>query len=431
MTLIVYSHGTRVGMLDMAANEPFFGFTYDDAYLSSADAMPLSLSLPLRQGRFDGAHSLPFFEGLLPEGDVRSSIARQLGISDKSPAKLLRALGKDCSGDVTVLEEDDPYQPPANDLYAPLDDGLARIAANPFGEISQLRAAGRLSLAGGQEKIALYHDGRKPLEQGWWVPMAGSPSTHIVKPQVHEAYPLLVENEFFCMRLAKHIGIDVAQTHLLDLGRSMLVIKRFDREGTGIANADGLIVHRRLRQEDFCQALGFDSSRKYEADGGPNLADINGLLLTNSAAYMQDRDALMRLVMFNYLIGNCDAHAKNYSLMLGKGSVIRLAPAYDLVSTTVYDGTFGSRLSREMGMGIGAHSNIDRISVEDFALLAHDLGASVGKLKREAKDVCADVLSCCEAASSELGNSTSQDSAETVARIREGIDKRALVINAL
>lgn len=431
MTLVVYSCGRRVGTLDMAANEPFYGFTYDSAYLSSADAMPLSLSLPLQQARFDGAHSLPFFEGLLPEGDVRASVARQLGISDRSPAKLLRALGKDCSGDVAVLEEDDPYQPPADDLYSPLHDGLARIAANPFGEISQLRAKGRLSLAGGQEKIALYHDERKPIERGWWIPMAGSPSTHIVKPQVHEAYPALAENEFFCMSLAKRIGIDVAQTNLLDLGRSILVVKRFDREKTDITNDDGLVVYRRLRQEDFCQALGFDSSRKYEADGGPCLADINRLLLMKSAHYMQDRDALMRLAIFNYLIGNCDAHAKNYSAMLGRGTMIRLAPAYDLVSTTVYDGSFGSRLSREMGMRIGAHSNIDRINVEDFTLLAHDLGASANKLRREAKNVCADMLGCCEPAASELGLRTTHDVADIIDRICEGINERARLINAL
>ena len=195
MNLVVYSAGRRAGLLDMAGGEPFYGFTYDGAYLASPDAAPLSLSLPLREGRFDGAQALPFFEGLLPEGDVRAAVARQVGISERSPAKLLRALGKDCAGDVAVLEEDDPYQPPAEGAYAHLPEGLSRIARNPFGEISRLRAGSRLSLAGGQEKIALYHDGREPIDAGWHVPLAGSPSTHIVKPQVHDAYPLLAHNE--------------------------------------------------------------------------------------------------------------------------------------------------------------------------------------------------------------------------------------------
>ena len=128
MNLVVYSGGKRAGVLDMAADEPFYGFTYDRAYLASSDAAPLSVSLPLQEDRFDGTRVLPYFEGLLPEGDVRASIARQLGISEHSPAKLLRALGKDCAGDVAILEEDDPYQPPADDSYSLLDGGLARIS---------------------------------------------------------------------------------------------------------------------------------------------------------------------------------------------------------------------------------------------------------------------------------------------------------------
>lgn len=431
MSLVVYGGDVRVGVLDMAANEPFYGFTYDSEYLSSGFAMPLSLSLPLQEERFDGARTLPFFEGLLPEGDVRAAVARQLGISDRSPAKLLRALGKDCSGDVTVLEEDDPFQPPADDLYERFDGGLANIATNPYGEISRLRAAGRLSLAGGQEKITLYHDDREAVDGGWWVPIGGSPSTHIVKPQVLEAYPLLVENEYFCMRLAKHAGLDVAEVSLLALGRSMLVVRRFDRAQTDRTNDEGLRVYRRLKQEDFCQALGFDSSHKYESDGGPRIADVCGVLLEKSVRFLRDRDELLRMVVFNYLIGNCDAHAKNYSAMLGRAGAIQLAPAYDLVSTTVYDGFYGAQLSRDMGMSIGTHSNIDRITAEDFALLAGDLGIANAKLIGEARAVCNNVLDSFGMASYDLQDSTDNDVSELTARIRQGIEKRACVIGVL
>ena len=319
-------------------------------------------------------------------------------------------------------------RPPAADEYAPLEGGLERLAANPFGEISRLRAGGRLSLAGGQEKIALYHDGREPTGRGWWVPLGGSPSTHIVKPQVHDAYPQLVHNEFLCMRIAKLSGIDAAEVDLVTLGRPLLVVERFDRLRTGCSSDDGLAVYRRLRQEDFCQALGFDSSRKYEADGGPGIVDMCGLLLAHSARFMQDRDELIRLVAFNYLVGNCDAHAKNYSIMLGAGGAVRLAPAYDLVSTTVYDGTFGSQLARGMGMRIGAHSNIDRVAPEDFALLASDLGIAAKRLAGVTATLAEALAVAVDPAAAELQEKTREDVSELVARVREGIERRSRVI---
>ena len=425
MKLIVYSRGIRAGVLDMADSEPFYGFTYDPEYLASRDAGALSLSLPLQEARFDGSQALPFFEGLLPEGDVRTSIARQLGVSESSPARLLKALGKDCAGDVSVLEEDDPYQPPAQDAYAPLDDGLARIARNPFGEISRLRAGNRLSLAGGQEKIALYHDDRENIASGWYVPVKGSPSTHIIKPQINEMYPQLVYNEFLCMKLAKLIGIHVASVSLATYDRPLLIIERFDREKTGQANADGLAIYTRTKQEDFCQALGFDSSHKYELDGGPGIADLCKLLLSYSARFIEDRQSLMRLVLFNYLIGNCDAHGKNYSAQLGASGAIRLAPAYDLLSTTVYDGSFGAELARGMGMRIGRHANIDRVAPEDFTLLANECGLSKKRLFAMARELVEQVANRFDEAKQELAQATADDIGELTSRIWTGIEARS------
>ena len=425
MSLVVYSRGIKVGTLDMADGEPFYGFAYDRAYLQSGRALPLSLSLPLQEGRFDGAHVLPYFEGLLPEGDVRAAVARQLGISERSPAKLLRALGKDCAGDVAVLEEDDPYQPPAEDEYAKLDEGLAQIARNPFGEISRLRAGNRLSLAGGQEKIALYHDSREPIGSGWHVPVGGSPSTHIVKPQISEAYPQLVYNEFFCMRLAQLAGIDVAEVEVVSFERPLLVVERFDRMEAGRRNGIGLDVYRRIRQEDFCQALGFDSSRKYETDGGPGVASLCSLLLAHSARFIDDRRALLRLVLFNYLIGNCDAHAKNYSVLLGDAGAVRLAPAYDLLSTAVYDGAFGAELSRGMGMFIGRHANIDKVDRDDFAMLAQDCGLSESSLRELARSLAEDVREGFGEAEACLREATADDVSDLLSGIRAGIEKRS------
>lgn len=386
MPLAVYCGGRRAGTLDMAPGEQFYGFSYDSLYLAE-DGEALSLSLPLRVARFSGSESLPFFEGLLPEGNVREEVARQLRISSTSPAQLIRALGKDCAGDIAVMEEDDPYQPPAEGLYAPLEQGLLPLAHNPFGEIARMRAANRLSLAGGQEKIGLYHDENSPLEKGWYVPLGGSPSTHILKPEVLEAYPLLSYNELLCMRLAEAVGIPVAKTDILELERPILVVQRFDRVATTRTNENGLRVVARVRQEDACQALSYPSSLKYEQDGGPGVADLSDLLRRHSACFVEDQRRLAELVIFNYLVGNCDAHAKNYSLVLGGRGSVRLAPAYDLVSTTVYGESFGSELSRSMGMRLGGHANIDRVTCDDFDGLASDLGMSTRALAKLASSL--------------------------------------------
>jgi len=143
-------------------------------------------------------------------------------------------------------------------------------------------------------------------------------------------------------------------------------VRRFDREGTGRRNADGLEIQRRLRQEDFCQALGCDSSRKYEADGGPSIADVRILLLGYSANALEDLVSLLRLVLFNYLVGNCDAHAKNYSMMLGTRDAVRLAPAYDLTYSDTY---WGEQTTSVGGKG-------KDISDKDFIKTGRDAGLS-------------------------------------------------------
>lgn len=427
MNLNVYCRGMLVGKLDMRDGEPFYGFAYDGSYLSDPSSEPLSLSLPLCNERYSGRSAMPFFEGLLPEGDSRASLAQRLGISERSPAKLLRVLGKDCAGDVAVLEEDDPYQPPAIDAYAFLEGGLAAIAENPFEKITELRTENRLSLAGGQEKIALYHDARSPIGEGWYVPLEGSPSTHIVKPQLNDRYPLLALNEFLCMKLAEKVGLSVAETYYLDLPTPMVVVERFDREPSGVNSSEGLVLMRRIRQEDACQALGRTSAEKYQQDGGPGIRELNSILLHHAENYLKDRVHLTRLVVFNYLIGNCDAHAKNFSFLLRARSAIRIAPAYDLISTSVYGRGFGSELSRMMGMRIGSHANIDNVTHADFETLAEDLDMRTDDILSYAREVSKILLDTKKLAKdlaldASLG---SKDADVLVQRLFSGIEKRS------
>ena len=207
--LRVYKGGVLVGVLDKGDGEPFYGFTYDEAYLKMSSAMPLSLSLPLSARRYTGHEAMPFFEGLLPEGDVREAVARQFHVSALRPMELIRVLGKDCAGDVVVLGEDDSCDLPEEAAYVPLPNALEEIARYPYGAISRLRAEYRLSLAGGQEKIALFHDDRASLVEGWFAPLAGAPSSHIIKPQVTDRFPFLALNEFMCMEAARAMGFDV------------------------------------------------------------------------------------------------------------------------------------------------------------------------------------------------------------------------------
>lgn len=386
--LNVYRGSSLIGVLDMSANDMFYGFSYAESYLRARDAVPLSASLPLSPMRYEGAQALPFFEGLLPEGDARLVVAKQFHASASSPAQLICVLGRDCAGDVMVVAEDDPVQPPARAAYALLPRGLADLARNPLKEVAELRAEYRLSLAGAQEKVALYHDDRASLEDGWYAPMAGSPSSHIVKPQVSDRFPSLATNEYLCMAAAAHLGIRVAEVSLLFPDHPLLLVKRFDRASSEERNPEGLRVLGRTHQEDLCQALGLNSSLKYEGERTAYLPRVVDLIVAYAEQPPEALRELHRLMLFNYVIGNCDAHLKNFSLIWEGPTSVRLAPAYDLVSTAVYDGRFGARLSRSMGLRMGSHLNIDKVDADDVALLARLLRQPSNAARVERERLC-------------------------------------------
>jgi serine/threonine-protein kinase HipA len=217
----------------------------------------------------------------------------------------------------------------------------------------------RLSLAGAQEKIALAY-----IDGAWCVPLNGAPSTHILKPGYpgESRFPDIAVNEYICMQLALKLGLPVPETMLLDIqGIPVFCIARYDRT---IAEIAGKASIRRIHQEDFCQALGIMSDRKYQADGGPSLVQIAALIREYSSSPILDIPLLMRMVLFQYLIGNCDAHGKNYSLLYSESGRVGLAPSYDSLSTAIYPG-----LSRRMSMKIGGTYELDRIDTEDFTEL--------------------------------------------------------------
>jgi len=367
MKLLVYQDSTLVGELFTAAQG--VSFTYAPAYLQSA-AYPISLSLPLTSEPFTQKNALPFFEGLLPEEQQRLDLSRFLHTSATSTMRLLKALAGECVGNLTLLDEDVSADAAhqENGYRALPADELELLLRPQSAERLRFLAYGRLSLAGAQAKFGLYEEG------GCWYATQGlAPTTHIIKPASAE-YESLLLNEFFMMRLAQACGLSSATTSIVTAGSAYgLAVERFDR-----LRQPGCVA--RLGQEDFCQALSVMPQEKYEADGGPGFEQLFQTTLLYASSPREDLRQLMRVLLFNYLIGNCDAHAKNFSLVrdLSSGS-LRLAPAYDLVSTTFY----GDALFRSMAMKIGEHSHIDRITTTDFELLSIKAGVSLRAISTE------------------------------------------------
>lgn len=354
--LVVWWDGHRVGDLALNAHgEP--AFTYASTWLNAPNAKPVSASLPLQAEPFDRRATLPFFEGLLPEATQRQAVAAALGISARNEFCLLEAIGGEVAGAIEVWPAG--VEPASMDAAAParaLSDAelLALIDRLP---VTPMLAGGesglRLSLAGAQSKLPVVCVGGDIA-----LPGPGQPTTHILKPEIPR-FEGSTENEAFCMRLARAIGLDTAIVDYRRVGgRSFLLIERYDRHPGGVG---GII---RLHQEDFCQALGFTSARKYARDGGPVFRDCFALVRRVTTRPATEVLKLLDAALFNIIIGNADAHAKNFSLLYAPGGTV-LAPLYDLLSTVAYPA-----LSPRFAMKVGGSQTleaIDRKALDNFA----------------------------------------------------------------
>ena len=352
-SLDVYLGAERVGSLTRPGSGRL-SFTYET---DRAEAR-LSVSLPVQPARFPNGRTRPFFEGLLPEGASRQQIARMRGLSADNAFGLLAEIGAECAGAVVILPSGSPL-PSADmsDVAWLTDDELAaRIADLPTHPLG-VGADVRLSLGGVQEKLLVTRapDGR------FGQPSGGTPSTHIIKPSTARWAGIAI-NEAFCLRLAQSCGLPTVTVELVDRwSGSCLVVERFDRE-TDAASA----TIRRTHQEDMCQALGRRPSEKYQTEGGPSCADVTALLRAESAAPALDINTFVRAVTFNYLIGNSDAHGKNFALLYGPDGT-RLAPLYDLVSTTAYPD-----VTKRMAMFVGAEDDPGAVTEASWLQLAVD-----------------------------------------------------------
>ena len=379
-SLNVYWGSILAGRLHLDEKRNFI-FRYDPSWLTHPDACPLSLRLPLRTEPFPDNFARPFFSNLLPEARVRELIAKGLGISDKNDFKLLEELGGECAGAISLLQEGRvPETKGSHKLLAPCE--LDRMIEDmPRRPLLTAKEGLRLSLAGAQNKLPVYmKDGKIYLPQGSYS------SSHILKPKIPE-FADTAENEAFCMTLALKYGLPVPQVLIMEGKHPCCLVERYDRR-TGV---DGL--PSRLHQEDFCQALGHGYDQKYESEGGPSFKDCFSLMSAHSAEPLPDKRALLRWTVFNYLIGNCDAHAKNISILFSERSV-RLAPFYDLMSTAVYP-----ELADKLAMKIGGENRISWIMKRHWERFANDAGVGA----QAVHGICKDIAETLPQLSAELG----------------------------
>jgi serine/threonine-protein kinase HipA len=363
-------------------------FDYDAEYRARADATPLSLSMPTQVPSHADHVVIPWLWGLLPDNEaVLGRWARHFHVSASSPFSLLSTpIGEDCAGAVRFVG------PGELDRVIGRSGEVAWLTeAEVAQRLRELREdstawlgrsfTGQFSLAGTQAKTALlFQDGR------WGVPVGATPTTHILKPAVAglDDHDL---NEHLCLDAARRAGLIAVRTKVTRFAdETAVVVTRYDR----VTKRDVVRVH----QEDLCQALCVPPTRKYQNEGGPGVADVTKLLCEVMPPNVAD-DAVWRFadaLIWNWLIGGTDAHAKNYSLLL-VGDQIRLAPLYDIASALPY-GTHERKLRFAMKLGgdyrVYPQRNTWPAAARDLGLGTDDLLTRARELARVAPDAFAD-----------------------------------------
>jgi serine/threonine-protein kinase HipA len=365
-SLDVYLQSDLVGHLSQDTGGQMH-FQYVESWLDGSGAAPLSQSLPLRKERFSQKECRGYFGGILPEAGNREIVARNLGISARNDFAMLKEIGGECAGAVTFVPTGDRL-PENRNSHRTLSSSELAVVLRELRKRPLLAGQEgiRQSLAGAQDKVPVCLSGYEIS-----LPLYGAPSTHVLKPAV-ERFEGVVQNESLCMRLAAAIGLPTAKVQARSVeGMDFLLIERYDR----VYRKDSIQgpVLERLHQEDFCQALGIVSEMKYQNEGGPSLKQCFALLRKVSSAPAVDLARLLDAVIFNYLVGNNDAHGKNFSLLYcGLGTDdphVGLAPLYDILSTVYYP-----ELSRTMAMKLGGEYSSAKVWPHNFEQLAEDAG---------------------------------------------------------
>lgn len=371
--LAVWCERVRLGVL--SADKGIWQFQYAASWLTHERHFAISPHFPLRVEAFldtsDERRVQWFFDNLLPEGGVRQALARFAGLSEGDSFGLLARFGEESAGALTLLPIEAP--PPAEGRYEPLSIEALRglIGKQPGIPLIAADGKAKMSLAGAQHKLPLRWDGAR-----FWLPQ-GAPSTHILKPENARPakYPFCPANEHFCMSLARSVGLPAPDTELMHLPEPAYLVRRYDRQTTGDTT-------QRLHQIDLCQLVNKWPDYKYESQGGATFREAF-VALEQTRQPAPARRHLLRWFVFNYLIGNADAHAKNVSFLVSHAG-LSLAPFYDLLCAKVYgDDT--------MAMTLGGESRYGWITSSAWDELASELGIRPVYLRRIRLDLAKDL----------------------------------------
>ena len=394
--LRVLLNNRLVGHLNKAATGAV-EFRYEADWLGWEHALPVSLSLPLRNDAFRGETVMAVFDNLLPDSDaLRRRVAQKVGAAGTDAYSLLAAIGRDCVGALQfVADDDDRHHGDGTTIAGEAidDDAIERLlkglAQAPLGLTRDDDF--RISVAGAQQKTALLRHGDR-----WLKPHGTTPTTHIFKPQIGKLPNGIdlsnsVENEYYCLKLAAAFGLPAARAEMATFGATTaLVIERFDRRWT----KDGRLL--RLPQEDCCQALAVPPTRKYQSDGGPGLVKLLALL-KGSDTPADDQAILLIAQLFFWLIGATDGHAKNFSIFITPGGRYHLTPLYDvLTAQPSLDAGQIQRKKMKLAMSVGTNNHYGIADIQGRHFL--QTGEAAGVPKKLVKESIEAVAATAEAA---------------------------------
>lgn len=393
--LNVFDGAVRIGVLGYESLDESFSFDYDPQWLERTESYPISPHIPMSGQSAASSTLRRFLDNLLPEGRALDIVATANRVSKNNIYGLIRELGQETSGALSFLPEDaQPMRDSASKREISHNELQHRIRERARIPFMVWDGRVRMSIAGYQDKLAVYldHD-RLFLVEGAWA------STHILKPEPPEnRLPMLVANEHFCMCLARRLGLEAASVSILRLPDPVLLIQRFDRA----PEAERV---RRLHIIDACQALNFPVAHKYERNFGSG-GDVRHIRdgvsfqrLFSLAGYTVQkavtRLGLVRWALFNYLIGNCDAHGKNVSFFCTRDG-LWLAPFYDLVSAVQYQD-----LDHELAMAYGDEFLLPEIAPFQWADFANLTGTPRSLLAREMRRMAKAALTSAPAQAAE------------------------------
>jgi len=361
--LAVLLGGRRLGTLTQT--EGRLSLRYDETYQSDTRSTPLSISMPVSRTVYGDAVVRAFLWGLLPDNEqVIDRWARGYHVSARNPYALIRHVGADCAGaaQFAPLDQVDALLNREGHVEWIDDDEIAQRLRRLRRDPTAWHASrtGQFSLAGAQAKTALYRD---PTTGRWGDPSGDTPTTHIIKPAIAglDDHDL---NEHICLTAARELGLQAASSGIATFAdERAIAVDRYDR----LTQADGSIL--RIHQEDMCQAMGLLPTAKYQSEGGPSPEDIVAVLRRNAGG--TDADRFLDAAAFNWIIAGTDAHAKNYSVLLG-GDTARMAPLYDIASALPYDGMYMPKL--KLAMRIGGRDTIAKIERRHWLRFAEAAG---------------------------------------------------------